>query len=135
MSVSRLVLLLFVCCSFLQGVQAQSAPRQEGQKDWVKLMLQSDVRKLLNYMSAMVDVDLPNQRGAFNQSQLQTVLSNFFRQYPPSGISIDQQGALNLRNDYFIGTYTSGETEYRLYIQAENRADGHKIFSFSITRK
>lgn len=98
-------------------------------------MLQSDAKKLLNFMSPMVDVELPTQRGAYNQSQLQTVLSTFFRQHPPTAISIDQQGALNPRNDYFIGTYTSGETEYRLYIQAEKRPEGHKIFSFSIQRK
>ncbi len=135
MTISRFVLLIFFCSSMVSGLQAQSSPKQEGQKDWVKLMLLSDTRKLLNHMSPMVDVDIPSQRGAFNHSQMQIVLNNFFRQYPPSGITIDQQGALNPRNDYFIGTYTSGETEYRLYIQAENRAEGHKIFSFSIQRK
>lgn len=114
---------------------AQQPDKVGDQQAWVAHMLQSDAKKLLNFMSPMVDVELPTQRGAYNQSQLQTVLSTFFRQHPPTAISIDQQGALNPRNDYFIGTYTSGETEYRLYIQAEKRPEGHKIFSFSIQRK
>jgi hypothetical protein len=135
MSVFRFVLLIITLSSYVQKLQAQNAPKHEDQKEWVKHMLQSDTRKLLNFMSPMVDVDLPTQRGAFNQSQLQNVLNNFFRQHPPTSITIEQQGALNPRNDYFIGTYTSGEMEYRLYIQAEKQTEGHKIFSFSIQRK
>lgn len=135
MSHHSMALLLVVLFTFLPEARVQEAKSPDDHKAWVVHMLQADTKRLLNFMSPMVDVDLPSQRGAFNHSQLQTVLTNFFKQYPPMTITFDQQGALNPRNDYFIGTYTSGDTEYRLYIQAERKPDGHKIFSFSIQRK
>ncbi len=127
--------LIFLFTTLYSDMQAQQAVKAGDQHVWVSHMLQSDARKLLNFMSPMVDVELPNQRGAYNHSQLQTALTTFFRQHPPSAISIDQYGALNPRNDYFIGTYTSLDTEFRLYIQAEKKPEGHKIFSISILRK
>ena len=135
MSVSRMIILIFAMAVLLPKSSAQTVTKPAGQEAWVYHILQSDAKKLLGFMAPMVDVELPTQRGAFNHSQLQTVLAGFFRQYPPSAITISQQGALNPRNDFFIGTYTSSETEYRLYIQAEKQPSGHKIFSFSIQRK
>ncbi|MBK9292667.1 MAG: DUF4783 domain-containing protein [Bacteroidetes bacterium] len=134
MRFARILLLWVAVMISVKDISAQLTT-SGGQTGWVKLMLQSDARKLLNHMSPMVEVDLPTHRGALNHNQLQGTLAGFFRQYPPKAITIDQQGALNHRNDFFIGTYTSGEQNYRLYIQAEKQDDGHKIFFLSIQPK
>lgn len=124
--------LLILIATFGICVLAQQFNAATDQQALVAVMLQSDVKKMLGFMSAMVEVELPTQRGVFNHNQLQPALSNFFKLYPPKSITIHQRGALNTVNDYFIGTYQSGETAYRLYMQAENHRDGLKIFSLSI---
>ena len=88
---------------------------------------------LAKYFPANVDINILGKSNLYSKSQGQQVLTTFFTQNKPNGFEVIHEGQSN-GTKYFIGTYISGSTKYRVTVNVKSVSGSDKISSISIER-
>ncbi len=86
-----------------------------------------------SYFPTNIDISILGKSNLYSKSQAQQVLNTFFTQNKPSEFLIIHEGKSN-GTKYFIGSYTSGDSKYRVTINVKSDGKLEKISSISIER-
>lgn len=78
-----------------------------------------------------VDISILGKSNLYSRSQAEQVLSTFFTQHKVSAFTIEHEGNSN-GTKYFIGTYTSGKTQYRVTVNVKISGGKEVIKSITI---
>ncbi len=89
-----------------------------------------DAKLLSSAFPSNVDISILGKANLYSRSQAEQVLSTFFAQHKVSSFTIEHEGNSN-GTKYFIGTYTSGKTQYRVTVNV--KISGNKELIKSIT--
>lgn len=75
-----------------------------------------DADKLASYFSETIDLEAGESDGSYSKTQAEIIFRQFFKDYPLTSFSLNHQGSSNDGSKYFIGTYKTTKTEYRVYV-------------------
>ena len=80
-----------------------------------------------------INVSILGKANLYSRSQAQQVLTTFFTQHKVTSFKIDHEGDSG-GTKYFIGTYLSGKTKYRVTINVKTIKGIDKIKNITIER-
>lgn len=115
----------------IKDVNAQ----QYAGSEWFKHIIAGDARKLSAWLEPFVALELPTGSAKYSRQQATAVLVGFFQDNAPTRIEIEKTGTTGNSTDFYIGTYHTNTTEFRLYLLITKTGGDEKIHSLSITRK
>ncbi len=74
-------------------------------------------KELAKYLNQTVDVTIEGSVESYSKAQAEVVLREFFKQHPPSEVSIIHQGSSKGGQPFAILQYKSGADTYRLFMK------------------
>jgi len=121
--------LSFLIASFLLNVIAVNAyPVPDNITDnVVKAIKAMDADQLSIYFSETVDLKAGESDGSYSKTQAKIIFQKFFKDYPLISFSLNHQGSSNDGSKYFIGTYKTAKTDYRVYVLMKSNDDQMRI--------
>ena len=78
-----------------------------------------------------VNISILGKSNLYSSAQAEHVLTTFFTQHKVTRFSIDHEGSSG-GTKYFIGTYVSGKTKYRVTINVKSVKGAEKIKNITI---
>lgn len=89
-------------------------------------------KELAKHFEAAISLNLNGQNGNYSKTQAEFILKEFFRKNPPKEFSILHKGGNGATSLYYVGTYLSENSQYRVLIKGNPKDDGFRIFSMEI---
>lgn len=83
--------------------------------------------RLSDYFSSTVNLSVPGNDGSFSKSQAEIIMSDFFKKYPPSSFTVSNQGSSAGGSLYTLGTYVSGNSQFRTYFLIKNMGTSYQL--------
>lgn len=83
--------------------------------------------RLSTYFSSTVNLSVPGNDGAFSKSQAEIIMGDFFKKYPPSSFTVSNQGSSAGGSLYTLGTYVSGNIQFRTYFLIKNMGTSYQL--------
>ena len=77
-------------------------------------------KELAKYLNQTVDVTIEGSVESYSKAQAEVVLRDFFKQHPPSEVSIIHQGSSKGGQPFAILQYKSGSETYRLFMKIKS---------------
>jgi hypothetical protein len=108
------LLVFFLCFTGYRQVSA-SLPNDDVIKEITKTIQSMDAKKLADYFSSTIDLELGAINGNYSKTQAEIIMRDFFKDNPVKSFTVNHQGDSEDGSQFFIGTYTSGAKEYRVY--------------------
>ncbi len=93
-----------------------------------------DSQSLTQFFDSVVELKTDSKEGAYSKTQAEFVLKDFFRRYPPSGFEFKHKGSSPAGAYYAIGTYTSSQATFRVYIKMRQANGKHLMDTLSFTK-
>lgn len=82
-----------------------------------------NAEKLSAYFSETVDLEAGESDGSYSKTQAKIIFQQFFKDYPLTSFTLNHQGSSNDGSQYFIGTYKTTKTDYRVYVLMKSMDD------------
>lgn len=89
-------------------------------------------KELAKHFESAISLNLNGQNGNYSKTQAEFILKEFFRKNPPKEFSILHKGGNGNASLYYVGTYRSENSQYRVLIKGNPKDDGFRIFSMEI---
>ena len=124
----NLLLILFVIVSTLVGAQDVFNPIKNSIKS-------GDAAAIARQFNQQVDVTIDAKQGAYSKSQAETLLTNFFRENPPTEFVIMHTGSSKGGLQFAIGTYTSKKINYSVLIRTRDSGNARLIHEISFVKE
>lgn len=86
-----------------------------------------DADKLASYFGETVDLEAGESDGSYSRTQAEIIFKQFFKDYPLTSFTLNHQGSSNDGSKYFIGTYKTANTEYRVYVLMKSQDEKMRI--------
>ena len=82
----------------------------------VQSIKSNDSKKLARFFNSTIDLELEDLDGSYSSTQAELIIKDFFKNSPIKSFTKNHQGSSNDGSKYIIGTYTTSEKKYRVYI-------------------
>lgn len=89
-------------------------------------------KELAKHFEPSILLNLNGQNGNYSKTQAEFILKDFFRKNPPKDFSILHKGGNGNASLYYVGTYLSENSQFRVLIKGNPKDDGFRIFSMEI---
>ncbi|ERM84037.1 hypothetical protein P872_00585 [Rhodonellum psychrophilum GCM71 = DSM 17998] len=89
-------------------------------------------KDLARFFDNGVELNINGDQGEFSKIQAELVLRDFFKKHPPKDFQIIHKGGVENQIQYFIGNYTSPNSQFRILIKIKSSLDVLRIFSLEI---
>jgi len=111
-------ILSFLIASFVLTMNVVNAHPPENNiiDNVVKAIKTMDADKLASYFCTTVDLEAGESDGSYSKTQAEIIFRKFFKDYPLTSFSLNHQGSSNDGSQYFIGTYKTTTSDYRVYV-------------------
>ncbi|MBN2173378.1 MAG: DUF4783 domain-containing protein [Bacteroidales bacterium] len=89
-----------------------------------------DSRKLAGYFSSVVDLEIKDTDGSFNNTQAEIIMRDFFNYNKVKEFTVNHKGSSNEGSHYMIGSYKTSTQVFRVYILLKKSKENlliHKI--------
>lgn len=119
--------LLILCMILSPGLTtiAQQAESVIGQVN--KAMKAADAKNVALHFYSTIDLEVGDTDGNFSSDQAEVILQDFFSKNPVSSYTVKHKGSSDDGSKYIIGSYVSGNKDFRVYILLKQSEDGLKI--------
>jgi hypothetical protein len=108
--VGSMIILLLI------GLQGFTSPSGDDLiKDISTAIGKMDSKKLADYFSSNIDLEINETNGSFSKTQAEIILRDFFKSTPATSFTINHQGESDDGSKFFIGTYKTVSKNYRVY--------------------
>jgi len=122
------ILSFFIASILLSVTLANAHPIQNNIiTNVVNAIKSMDADKLASYFSETIDLEAGESDGSFSKTQAEIIFRQFFKDYPLISFSLNHQGSSNDGSEYFIGTYKTAKTEYRVYVLMKSKNEQMRI--------
>ncbi|QDH81496.1 DUF4783 domain-containing protein [Echinicola soli] len=92
-------------------------------------------KDLAAFFDRNVELSINGNEGDYSKNQAELVMRDFFKKFTPSDFDIVHRGTSGNQIEYFIGTYDSTGTKFRILIKCKKDSDGCSIYSLDITKE
>lgn len=82
-----------------------------------------DSKKLADYFSSTIDLEMNEINGSYSKTQAEIILRDFFKNNPAILFTINHQGDSDDGSKFFIGTYKTNIKNYRVYGLLKKESD------------
>jgi len=82
-----------------------------------------DSKKLADYFSSTIDLEMNEINGSYSKTQAEIILRDFFKNNPAILFTINHQGDSDDGSKFFIGTYKTNTKNYRVYGLLKKESD------------
>jgi hypothetical protein len=82
-----------------------------------------DAKKLSDYFSSTIDLEMNEINGSYSKAQAEVILSDFFKNNPVLSFTVNHKGDSDDGSKYFIGTYKTNARNYRIYGLLKKESD------------
>jgi hypothetical protein len=89
-------------------------------------------KELARHFESTILLNLNGQNGNYSKTQAEFILKDFFRKNPPKDFSILHKGGNGAASLYYVGTYLSDDSQFRVLIKGNPKEEGFRIFSMEI---
>jgi hypothetical protein len=89
-------------------------------------------KDLAKHFEPSILLNLNGQNGNYSKTQAEFILKDFFRKNPPKDFSILYKGGNGNASLYYVGSYISENSQFRVLIKGNPKDDGFRIFSMEI---
>ena len=89
-------------------------------------------RDLAKHFEPSILLNLNGQNGNYSKTQAEFILKDFFRKNPPRDFSVLHKGGNGNAALYYVGTYLSENSQFRVLIKGNPKDDAFRIFSMEI---
>lgn len=84
-------------------------------------------KELVKYFNDPATLEMNGERIKYSRSQAESVMKQFFQDYPPTEFSIKHQGASTKDTPYIIGQYFHDQGDYRVLIKFRDLNSMYKV--------
>jgi hypothetical protein len=124
--------LLFLAFSFTQASSTKSTPNSlEG---IVTVFQSGSSKELAKYFDSGIDININGNQGDYSRNQAELVMRDFFKKFPPVDFQLLHQGSNTDQIIYYIGTYKTEETVFRVFIKGKKENESIKVYSLDIVK-
>ncbi|GGF28667.1 hypothetical protein GCM10011339_16070 [Echinicola rosea] len=92
-------------------------------------------KDLAAFFDRNVELSINGNEGDYSKNQAEMVMRDFFKKFSPSDFDIVHRGTSGNQIEYFIGTYDSSGTIFRILIKCKKDDKGCSIYSLDITKE
>ncbi len=92
-------------------------------------------KELSKFLHTRVEIILDNNRKEYSINQAEIVLKDFFQRQPSSETEFIHDGNSAGGMIYAIGSYKSGNTNYRLMVRAKKYKTVYKVYRLEFTKE
>jgi len=92
-----------------------SPPDEEAIKEIAETIRTMDAKKLADYFSSTIDLELDDLNGNYSKAQAEVIMRDFFKNNPSKSFTVNHQGDSKDGSKFFIGTYKASAKNYRVY--------------------
>ncbi|AWW30799.1 DUF4783 domain-containing protein [Echinicola strongylocentroti] len=110
------------------------AQRQDAEEIAISIKAGSS-KDLAVYFDRNVELSINGNEGDYSKNQAELVIRDFFKKFPPSDFDIVHKGSSGSQIEYFIGTYDTTGTKFRILIKCKKEGGGSSIYSMDITKE
>lgn len=89
-------------------------------------------RELAKHFEPSILLNLNGQNGNYSKTQAEFILKDFFRKNPPKDFTILHKGGNGGASIYYVGTYFSENSQFRVLIKGNPNDDRFRIFSMEV---
>ena len=91
---------------------------QEVEENSIRVSIKTgNAHGLYTLLDKTVELKTEEENGSYSNTQAEFILKNYFRKYPPTSFEYNHKGSSPNGAKYMIGTYTSGENIFRVYVK------------------
>lgn len=92
-------------------------------------------KALVDYFDSSVDLKVNEKEVTYSKSQAEFVLKEFFKNNAPSNYVVNHIGASPGGAKYSIGSYTSGDKNFRVYMKMKKSGEMYKVDTLHFTEE
>lgn len=92
-------------------------------------------KALVDYFDSSVDLKVSDKEVSYSKSQAEFVMKDFFKNNAPSNYVVNHIGSSPGGAKYCIGSYTSGDKHYRVYMKMKKVNGTYKVDTLHFTRE
>ncbi|AGA77428.1 hypothetical protein Echvi_1157 [Echinicola vietnamensis DSM 17526] len=92
-------------------------------------------KDLAAFFDRNVELSINGNEGDYSKNQAELVMRDFFKKFAPSDFEIVHRGTSGNQIEYFIGTYDSAGTKFRILIKCKKDSGGCSIYALDITKE
>lgn len=130
---NRLFLLIFVLSLFFVPSRALEERDTAAVFNQVLSSFRTGASKeLAKHFEPSIFLNLNGQNGNYSRTQAEFILKDFFRKNPPKDFTILHKGGNGGASLYYVGTYVSENSQFRVLIKGNPNDDRFRIFSMEI---
>ncbi len=127
-------LITLLICSLGNYSNAQEKLDKEIINQVEEALKSGSSRELSKFLHARVEIKLDNSRKEYSINQAEIVLKDFFQKQPSSGAEFIHDGD-SAGMIYAIGSYTSGNSSYRIMMRAKKYKEEYKVYHLEFTKE
>lgn len=131
MKVFRTAALFIFLLSILSGVYGQS----DVIADLKETIKAGSAKELSRFLFQTIDVDMEGNKQSYSKAQAEFVFRDFFRQHPPTEVSVIHQGASKGGQLYAILQYKSGSDIYRVFLKVKSTEKQQLLHEISFLKE
>ena len=91
-------------------------------------------KELSKYLNQTVDVTIEGKVQSYSKAQAEFVFRDFFKEHPPTEVTITHQGASKGGQNYAILQYIAGDN-YRIFMKIKKVSDSQLLDDIRITKE
>jgi hypothetical protein len=123
-----------IVCSIL-ALQAFGAFAQTDVISQIKETIKAgSAKELSKYLNQTVDVTIEGKVQSYSKAQAEFVFRDFFKEHPPTEVTIIHQGASKGGQNFAILQYIAGDT-YRIFMKIKKVGDTQLLDDIRITKE
>lgn len=92
-------------------------------------------KALVGYFDTTVDLKVNEKEVSYSKSQAEFVLKEFFKENTPTNYVVNHVGSSPGGAKYCIGSYSSGDKKFRVYMKMKKAGDVFKVDTLHFTKE
>ncbi len=91
-------------------------------------------KELVKHVNTRIDLEIDGSQSSYSDTQVEFVLKDFFKKYPPSNFEFIHRGTSKDGLKYAIGRYSHNGGEFRVVLRYKKFAEEYKIYNLGFNR-
>jgi hypothetical protein len=101
----------------------------------IKAFSESDARSLSSFFNLSVELCLPGNESTYSTSQAEMIMKEFFKKNPSDSLTVLEKGTTDAKSRFVIGEYTSGTSQFKVFIYLKEEKDRLLIQKIRVDEK
>lgn len=115
--------------------QAKTSNTENSSIEEIVMVFQSGSSKdLAKFFAQGIDININGNQGDYSKNQAEVVMRDFFRKFPPIDFQLLHKGNNSEQIIYYIGSYKSEETVFKVFIRGRKEQNDIKVYSLDILK-